>query len=169
LVENIGHASMKKRLYSIVTAPLTVMTGFRCIPVMAMAPLWLGLGATGSWASVSVIIDISTQTMTVEADDAGAFYEWKVSTARSGYRTPLGTFKPQWLARMHYSTIYDRSPMPYSIFFNGNFAIHGTEYVKRLGRPASHGCVRLAPENAKVLFDLVKGAGPENVTIRVVP
>lgn len=120
-------------------------------------------------AAIDVVIDLSRQTMTVNLDDSFESYSWKVSTARPGYRTPVGTFKPQWLARMHYSRLYDNSPMPYSIFFKGNFAIHGTEYVKRLGRPASHGCVRLAPANAKILFGLVKDAGMENVTIRVVP
>lgn len=120
-------------------------------------------------AAIDVVIEVSSQTMTVKLDSSTNSYSWKVSTARHGYRTPLGTFRPQWLARMHYSTLYENSPMPYSIFFKGNFAIHGTEYVKRLGRPASHGCVRLAPANAKILFGLVKDAGLENVTIRIVP
>jgi lipoprotein-anchoring transpeptidase ErfK/SrfK len=146
-----------------------MLSGVRSILFMTIAGLWLGFGATVAQATVNVVIDLSRQTMTVEAEDAAISYTWKVSTAKSGYRTPLGTFKPQWLARMHYSTLYDSSPMPYSIFFKGNFAIHGTEYVKRLGRPASHGCIRLAPENAKVLFYLVKGVGKENVTIRIIP
>ncbi len=141
----------------------------RSILFVTIAVLELGFGAPIAQATVNVVVDISSQSMTVEAEDAAVSYTWKVSTAKKGYRTPLGSFKPQWLARMHYSTLYDRSPMPYSIFFKGNFAIHGTEYVKRLGRPASHGCIRLAPENARVLFNLVKEAGKENVTIRIVP
>ena len=70
---------------------------------------------------------------------------------------------------MHYSSLYDNAPMPHSIFFRGNYAIHGTNHIKSLGRPASHGCVRLAPGNARVLFDLVRGVGMGNVTIRIVP
>ena len=46
--------------------------------------------------------------------------------------------------------------MPYSIFFDGGYAIHGSYEIKHLGRPASHGCVRLHPENAALLFALVK-------------
>ena len=43
-----------------------------------------------------------------------------------------------------------------SIFYSGNFAIHGTNQISRLGGPASHGCVRLHPSNAAVLFSLVQ-------------
>ena len=38
--------------------------------------------------------------------------------------------------------------MPHAIFFHKGYAIHGTDYVSRLGRPASHGCVRLHPSHA---------------------
>jgi len=79
-----------------------------------------------------------------------------VSTGRWGYSTPNGSYRPQWLARKWFSRKYDWSPMPYSIFFNGGYAIHGSYEVSRLGRPASHGCIRLHPANAAVLFALVK-------------
>jgi hypothetical protein len=49
--------------------------------------------------------------------------------------------------------------MPHSIFFRGGYAIHGTGAVGNLGHVASHGCVRLAPDNAATLFDLVKAEG----------
>ena len=70
-------------------------------------------------------------------------YSWPVSTARKGYVTPRGNYRPTRLHQMWYSRKYDMSPMPYSVFFRGGYAIHGTGYVKQLGRPASHGCVRL--------------------------
>jgi lipoprotein-anchoring transpeptidase ErfK/SrfK len=57
--------------------------------------------------------------------------------------------------------------MPHSVFFLGGYAIHGTYYVKSLGRPASHGCVRLHPDNAAALFDLVRSAGMSNTQIIV--
>ena len=75
-----------------------------------------------------------------------------------GYRTPNGTYKPQRLARKWFSRKYDWSPMPYSIFFDGGYAIHGSYEISHLGRPASHGCVRLHPDNAALLFALVKDA-----------
>jgi lipoprotein-anchoring transpeptidase ErfK/SrfK len=57
--------------------------------------------------------------------------------------------------------------MPYSIFYDGNFAVHGTDQIDRLGSPASAGCIRLHPENAFVLFSLVEIAGLKNTVIKV--
>lgn len=118
-------------------------------------------------AAVTVRIRLSQQTMNVAVDGAG-FATWPVSTARRGYRTPVGNYKPQLLKRMHYSRLYDYTPMPYSIFFRSGYAIHGTTEVRNLGRAVSHGCVRLSPENARSLFDLVRSHGPQNTTIEIV-
>jgi lipoprotein-anchoring transpeptidase ErfK/SrfK len=109
-------------------------------------------------------IDISSQTMTVSRNGA-VLDRWKVSTAGEGYRTPLGRYRPTRMHRMWYSKKYDNSPMPFSIFFQGGYAIHGTGSIKRLGTPASHGCVRLHPSNAARLYALVKQAGPGNTSI----
>ncbi|TDK42158.1 L,D-transpeptidase [Antarcticimicrobium luteum] len=109
-------------------------------------------------------IDKSAQTMTVYIDHRPA-YLWAVSTGRPGKETPSGTFQPQSLARMHYSTLYDNAPMPFSIFFSGDYAIHGTTETARLGRPASAGCIRLHPEYARILFGLVRAIGPERTLI----
>ncbi|TIU35663.1 MAG: L,D-transpeptidase, partial [Mesorhizobium sp.] len=94
-------------------------------------------------------------------------YRWSVSTARPGYFTPRGSYRPQWTARMWYSRKYDNSPMPYSVFFHGGYAIHGTGAVRHLGRPASHGCVRLHPANAATFYAMVKEAGFGNTRIVV--
>jgi hypothetical protein len=78
-----------------------------------------------------------------------------VSTGTKGYATPSGAFRPFRLEEEHYSREWDDAPMPHSIFFTAaSHAIHGTNAVRRLGSPASHGCVRLAPANAAKLFDL---------------
>jgi hypothetical protein len=108
-------------------------------------------------AAVLINIDLSTQTMHVRSESGS--YDWRISTARSGYRTPRGVFHAQGLQRMHYSSKYDLSPMPHSIFFAGGYAIHGTYETRSLGRPVSHGCVRLAPGNAAVLFHMVQREG----------
>ena len=94
-------------------------------------------------------------------------FSWAVSTARRGYRTPVGSYRPVRLERMWYSRKYDWSPMPYSVFFRGGYAIHGTNYVKRLGTPASHGCVRLHAANAATLYQLVRQHGMKNTRIVV--
>ncbi|MCK9907821.1 L,D-transpeptidase [Microbacteriaceae bacterium K1510] len=106
-------------------------------------------------AGIVVTVNKSTQRLTVEVNGATR-YHWPVSTARWGYRTPNGTYRPERLERKWYSRKYDWSPMPYSIFFNGGYAIHGSYEISRLGRPASHGCIRLHPNNAAVLFALVQ-------------
>jgi lipoprotein-anchoring transpeptidase ErfK/SrfK len=119
-----------------------------------------------AFAGVVAQINLSSQRMHVYVDGKPA-YTWKVSTARPGYRTPTGTYKPTALSRYHRSSIYDGSPMPYSIFFYKGYAIHGSYETKYLGRPASHGCVRLHPSNAARLYSLVQRYGTGNTTIRI--
>lgn len=108
-------------------------------------------------ARVRVHIDVASQRMHVTSSSGS--YSWPVSTARAGYRTPRGGFSPKAMKRMHYSRKYDMSPMPHSIFFSGGYAIHGTYATGALGRPASHGCVRLAPGHAAQLYSMVKREG----------
>jgi hypothetical protein len=57
--------------------------------------------------------------------------------------------------------------MPHSIFFHGGFAIHGSYEISQLGGPASHGCIRLHPDNAATLYELVQQQGMEATTIVV--
>ena len=95
-------------------------------------------------------------------------YSWEVSTARKGKVTPTGTWNAQWLSKYHKSSIYNNAPMPYAIFYDGNFAIHGTDQIGRLGTPASSGCVRLHPENAAVLYAMVEQVGKSNFAVRVI-
>jgi lipoprotein-anchoring transpeptidase ErfK/SrfK len=117
-------------------------------------------------AEVFITVDKSDQRMYVETPTD--YYEWDVSTARKGYTTPVGDYQPYMMTPMHYSRKYDNAPMPNSIFFHGGYAIHATYDVKRLGRPASHGCIRLSPQNAKWLYRLVKDYGKENTYITIV-
>lgn len=136
--------------------------------MLAIAAFVLAMATTGASAGVVVArIDVSDQTMTVSDDDS-VLYSWAVSTARKGYRTPRGSFRPIRMHKMWYSRKYDNAPMPYSIFFYGGYAIHGTDAIKSLGRPASHGCIRLHPANARILFDLVKAHGPQKTRIVLV-
>jgi lipoprotein-anchoring transpeptidase ErfK/SrfK len=130
--------------------------------------LLLGLVGQSAHAAVTVRVQLSTQTMQVSVDGA-EYATWPVSTARRGYRTPTGTYRPYSLQRMHYSKLYDFTPMPHSIFFHGGYAIHGTFEVRNLGRPVSHGCIRLAPDQAQTLFELIQAHGAQNTTIEISP
>ncbi|MBN9063432.1 MAG: hypothetical protein BGP06_21510 [Rhizobiales bacterium 65-9] len=116
------------------------------------------LPSVAASARVSIRVDLASQTMRVETPGGGA-YQWPVSSGKKGFRTPTGQYGAQRLARMHYSSKYDDAPMPHSIFFRGGYAIHATSSVAMLGRPASHGCIRLSPANAALLFSLVKQHG----------
>ncbi|MEH6728440.1 MAG: L,D-transpeptidase [Hyphomicrobiales bacterium] len=117
-------------------------------------------------AKVVAKVDISDQKMRVYINGIPR-HTWKVSTGRSGYRTPVGSYNPTRTHKMWHSRKYNMSPMPYSVFFHRGYAVHGTNQVKRLGRPASHGCVRLHTSNAKRLYSLVKKYGRSNVQIKI--
>jgi hypothetical protein len=116
-------------------------------------------------ANILIEIDKSAQRMTVSQNGA-QLYAWPVSTGQRGYDTPSGQFTPFRMEKDHFSREWDDAPMPHSIFFTARgHAIHGTEHTRNIGRPASHGCVRLEPENARALFGLVKQEGMANVRV----
>lgn len=119
------------------------------------------------WKPVVVArIDKSQQRMRVTVNGKPT-YSWRVSTARRGYVTPSGAWRPKRMHKMWYSRKYQMSPMPYSVFYHRGYAVHGTWDLKRLGRPASHGCVRLHPAHAKKLYQLVARYGLGNTQIVV--
>jgi lipoprotein-anchoring transpeptidase ErfK/SrfK len=136
--------------------------------VSFIVPLLAALLLTTEAALASVVanIDISRQRMTITVDGA-PYASWPVSTGVSGYNTPMGSYRPYLVRRMHYSSKYENAPMPHSVFFRGGYAIHGTSYIKRLGRRASHGCVRLHPANAARLYKLVLIYGFDNTRITI--
>jgi lipoprotein-anchoring transpeptidase ErfK/SrfK len=144
------------------------LSSMKKIMIVAASLAAMLFGATAGVQAASLVakIDVSSQTMTVSKYGM-VIYKWRVSTARSGYITPRGTYRPQRLHRMWYSRKYDMSPMPYSVFFHGGYAVHGTNAVKRLGTPASHGCVRLDTANAATFYTLVKQVGAGNTRIVV--
>ena len=139
------------------------MRGLAGVAALAAALSMLSV-PRGAYAEVVVQIDKSSQQMSVIVDGQHR-YTWAVSTGVHG--TPSGTFHPQSLSRDHHSSMFNNAPMPYSIFYDGNFAIHGTTQVSRLGGPASHGCVRLHPSNAAILFSLVQQQGLGNTRISI--
>ena len=122
--------------------------------VWALAVTAMLCAAPAMASSIVARINLSEQRMHVFVNGAQR-YVWPVSTARRGYVTPVGTFRAQRLEPIWYSRKYDNSPMPHSVFFLGGYAIHGTNAIRRLGTPASHGCVRLHPSNAATLYSLV--------------
>jgi hypothetical protein len=102
--------------------------------------------------------DLGAQRLAVIANGV-TVHTWKISSGREGYATRTGSFRPQWASRMWYSRQYDDAPMPHAIFFHKGMAFHATTAVRKLGQPASHGCIRLAPSNAEALYKLVHRHG----------
>ena len=153
--------------------------GVVIVPALALmfaAPASAQVGSTGSGSSASsesqgsssnilVTIDKSRQKMTVVLDGVPK-YEWPVSTGKAGYSTPSGKYTATSMNEIWYSKEWDNAPMPHSVFFRKDgYAIHGSLEVRNLGRPASHGCVRISPENAATFFALVKKVGLKNTEV----
>lgn len=140
----------------------------RYVIALCAALVFVFAAPVKSNADLVAKVDISQQRMNVYVNGIRK-YSWRVSTGAGRYRTPTGTWRPTFLKRMHYSSVYNNAPMPYSVFFYGGYAVHGTPHIKRLGRPASHGCVRLHPHNAARLFSLVKRYGRRHSKIVIRP
>lgn len=119
---------------------------------------------------VLALVDISDQRLLVARGFADGTppeqHQFVVSTGIERKPTPLGQFYPDFLSPRHVSSIYG-VPMPWSVFFSGNIAIHGDPDTRLLGTRASNGCVRVAPDEAKVFFDMVEAVGLRNTTIIV--
>ena len=130
------------------------------------AGVFLALTASSPAATLVARVDLSSQTMTV-THRGETKYRWKVSTAREGKVTPTGSWTAKSLKRFHWSSRYGWAPMPYSIFYSGNFAIHGTNSLSKLGNPASAGCIRLSKSNAAKLFSMAKREGLKNTLVVV--
>jgi hypothetical protein len=116
-------------------------------------------------ANVLIKIDQGAQHMTVTVDGEQR-YSWPVATGRAGYGTPNGSFRPNRMEAEHFSDEYDSAPMPHSIFFDDKgHAIHGSS--EKLGRPASHGCVRLSTAHAAELYALVEKQGMAKTRVEI--
>jgi len=116
-------------------------------------------------SSILINIDKTKQQMTVFLDGVES-YNWPVSTGKAGYSTPSGTFTALSMNEVWYSKEWDNAPMPHAIFFmKDGHAIHGSYEVKHLGKAASHGCVRISPENATTLYSLVEKTGLKNTQV----
>ncbi|MDZ4088385.1 MAG: L,D-transpeptidase [Tabrizicola sp.] len=133
------------------------------------AALLLALLLPGPALAERVVAHVSVTSQLMKVYHEGRLlYTWPVSTAKPGKITPSGTYEPEFLSKNHRSSRYNNAPMPFAIFYDGHYAIHGTDQIKRLGNPASNGCVRLHPDNAKILFNMVRAEGMENMRVVIV-
>lgn len=139
-------------------------------------PLWDLLpscyrNACKIWADV----DKDAQIVYIYIDGA-LTYSWKTSTGRVDYTTPdMDTHPNGRIYDRYTSTKYPDGDynglgnMPFAVFIRGAYAIHGTTRGNwsKLGSPASHGCIRLHPDNGQIFNQLVKRNGISNVWVTV--
>jgi hypothetical protein len=76
------------------------------------------------------------------------------STALPKYDLSPGHYRVYSRQVKHWSKEYEVW-MPHSLFFHEGYALHATTMIRQLGRPASHGCVRLHPKDAEALYHQV--------------
>ncbi len=131
----------------------------------AAAPLDGELAGNGS--QILINIDKSRQEMSVFVDGIEK-YTWPVSTGKRGYSTPSGTYTAaSSMNEIWYSKQWDNAPMPHAIFYmKDGHAIHGTLEERNLGKPASHGCVRISRANATAPYCSCQGDGSQEYASR---
>jgi len=159
-----GLAAATRHFRGLVIVP--VLATMLALPASAQTSSDSKTQSTGvAGTAVLINIDKAKQKMTVFLNGVEK-YDWPISTGRAGYSTPSVTYTVTSMNEVWYSKEWDNAPMPHSIFFRKDgYAIHGSYEVKNLGRPASHGCVRISPENAATLYALVEKNGLKNTEV----
>lgn len=130
---------------------------------------WFADGQT-RWIDVSIV----AQTL-VLWEGRTPVYATLVSTGRDGlgdprttHSTPTGTFR---IYRKHVTTTMDSEladqefelrDVPWVMYFKGGYALHGAYWHDQFGSPRSHGCVNLAPIDARVVFRFTSPEVPEH-------
>lgn len=113
------------------------------------------------WIDISIL----NQTL-VLYEGTQARYVTLVSTGRDGlgdpgstWSTPTGTFR---VYQKHVTTTMDSEvadsefelrDVPWVMYFQGGYALHGSYWHDDFGRPRSHGCINLAPIDARYVFN----------------
>jgi L,D-transpeptidase catalytic domain len=163
----------KMRLTSHIKLPKFMLVDYRLREItmrrssaIIVIALGAAVAASEADAKLDLFVDKSTQQISV-IQNGRLLYVWPVSTGRDKFSTPSGVYAPERLEPMWFSKAYYNSPMPHAIFFHNGYAIHGSYDIARLGGPASHGCVRLHPQDAAMLYAMVQQEGPGNTTIVV--
>ena len=120
-----------------------------------------GIGSQDKWLHV----DLSRQTLVAYRGDDPVFATL-VSTGRKGHDTPTGLF---YVREKHKTTTmrgsdttgpFEVGEVPWTMFYKGSYALHGAYWHNDFGNVRSHGCINLAPVDARWLFHFTDGALP---------
>ncbi|MEW5957882.1 MAG: L,D-transpeptidase [Chloroflexota bacterium] len=82
-------------------------------------------------------------------------FSFMASTGLPNTPTVVGEFHIYWklASTLMAGPGYYLPEVPYTMYFYGSYALHGTYWHNNFGQPMSHGCVNLATGNAQKLFD----------------
>jgi lipoprotein-anchoring transpeptidase ErfK/SrfK len=106
-------------------------------------------------------VNVATQRL-VAWEGRTPVYAVVVSTGTDSHPTLAGSFAVQSkyrTARMQ-GEDYDVPDVPYTMYYSGGYAIHGAYWHRRFGTPVSHGCVNVAVDHAKWLYDWAEVGTP---------
>lgn len=101
-----------------------------------------------------ILVDLSSQRLTAWEGN-NPVYSVIISSGREGERTPTGVF---WVQARYVSSRmqgegYDIPDVPYAMYYDGNYAIHGTYWHSSFGTPVSNGCINVAVNHAEWLYN----------------
>lgn len=119
-------------------------------PATETATLVVLEGVKGHW----IDIDLSEQKLRA-FDGSELVRTFLVSTGVSQYPTEIGQYRV--LVKLRYSDMrgpdYFLPDVPYSMYYNNDFSIHGTYWHHNFGTPMSHGCVNMDIPDAEWLYN----------------
>jgi lipoprotein-anchoring transpeptidase ErfK/SrfK len=109
-------------------------------------------------------VDLTQQRLTAYQGNTPVF-EATVSTGLPNTPTVVGQFRIYWKLTAADMTGpgYYLPDVPYTMYFHGGYALHGTYWHSNFGQPMSHGCVNLRTEDAEWLFDWVDPSLPAGI------
>ncbi len=105
-----------------------------------------------------VVVDLSEQTLVAFEGDTAVFATL-VSSGKPGHETPTGAFR---IRHKHVSTTmsgddpvdgpYHVEEVPWTMYYEGGYALHAAYWHDQFGRVRSHGCTNMAPADARWLL-----------------
>ena len=116
--------------------------------------------------SLYIKIGIFRQVMRVYRENR-LVYKWPVSTGRSGFETPLGTYRPIFIRENYNSRVCNRMFLKNVIFLKNDLAIFGASTDRPLKRADAYRCIKLGKRNSKKLYNLVQQYGKRRVKIKI--
>ena len=146
------------------TRSTSVFSRFLALTIASLAAGYFAVPVKA--ATLIARVDLAKQRMSVSVDGVQK-YSWRVSTGLQGMQTPVGSYTPFALTPYYYSKKW-KMALPYLVSIDDKgTAIHGTSMTSKLGRPASHGCIRLDTGNAATFYKLIEANGMSNTQVIV--